>query len=119
MQDSRASLHVALQPSRPSKPRRVIALGPRGVIASCARRSLADQLRRAAQSVALNLAESTGHDAGNRRQRIRSAFGSAQETKTALRIARGWRYIDAADAERAYVLADRIAGACWRLLHKR
>ncbi|MCB9635934.1 MAG: four helix bundle protein [Sandaracinus sp.] len=82
-------------------------------------RSLADQLRRAAQSVALNLAESTGHDAGNRRQRIRSAFGSAQETKTALRIARGWRYIDAADAERAYVLADRIAGACWRLLHKR
>ena len=82
-------------------------------------RSLADQLRRAAQSVALNLAESTGHEAGNRRQRIRSAFGSAQETKTALRIARGWRYVDAADAERAYVLADRIAGACWRLLHKR
>ena len=92
-----------------------------GVLKAVARhdKPLADQLRRAAQSVALNLAESTGHDAGNRRQRIQSAFGSAQETKTALRIARGWRYIDTAEAERAYVLADRIAGACWRLLHKR
>jgi hypothetical protein len=35
--------------------------------------SLADQLRRAAQSVALNLAESTGNSRGNRRSRIETA----------------------------------------------
>ena len=82
-------------------------------------RPLADQLRRAAQSVVLNLAESGGHEGGNRRLRYQSAFGSAQETKAALHIARCLGYVDAADAERAYVLADRVAGACWRMLHKR
>ena len=48
-----------------------------GVLKAVARhdKPLADQLRRAAQSVALNLAESTGHEAGNRRQRIQSAWG--------------------------------------------
>ena len=76
--------------------------------------SLADQLRRAAQSVALNLAESTGNTRGNRRLRIESAFGSAQE-KAALHIARCWGYVDAASVERAFGLADDIAKLCWRL----
>jgi len=38
-------------------------------------RSLADQLRSAAQSVTLNLAESAGHHGGNRRLRYESALG--------------------------------------------
>ena len=98
----------------------LIAALPR-VLKAVARhdRPLADQLRRAAQSVVLNLAESGGHDGGNRRLRYQSAFGSAQETKAALHIARCLGYVDAADADRAFRLADRVAGACWRMLHKR
>ena len=65
------------------------------------------------------MTEAGGHDGGNRRLRYQSAFGSAQETKAALHIARCLGYVDAADAERAFRLADRIAGACWRMLHKR
>jgi four helix bundle protein len=79
-------------------------------------RHLADQLRRAASSVALNLAESTGNRDGNRRLRIETAFGSAQETKAALHIARCWAYVDAAAAQRAFELADRVAQMCWKLL---
>ncbi|MBX3249553.1 MAG: four helix bundle protein, partial [Myxococcales bacterium] len=45
-------------------------------------RSLMDQLRRAAQSIALNLAEALGHRAGNRRLRLETALGSAYETRT-------------------------------------
>lgn len=78
-------------------------------------RHLADQLRRAASSVALNLAESTGNRDGNRRLRIETAFGSAQETKAALHIARCWGYVDAAAAQRAFELADRVAQMCWKL----
>ncbi|MEZ4247073.1 MAG: four helix bundle protein [Polyangiales bacterium] len=77
--------------------------------------SLADQLRRAAQSVALNLAESTGNSRGNRRLRIETAFGSAQETKAALHVARNWRYVDDATVTRAFDLADTVAKLCWRL----
>ncbi|MFO0681753.1 MAG: four helix bundle protein [Sandaracinus sp.] len=42
-------------------------------------RSLVDQMRRAAASVPLNLAESDGVTAGNRRQRRLTALGSARE----------------------------------------
>jgi four helix bundle protein len=76
---------------------------------------LADQLRRAAQSVALNLAESTGNSRGNRRLRIETAFGSAQETRAALHIARCWGYVDAASVAQAFELAEAIAKICWRL----
>jgi four helix bundle protein len=78
-------------------------------------RDLADQLRRAAASVALNLAESTGNKRGNRRLRIESAFGSAQETKAALHIARCWYRIDDEAARRSFELADAIARMCWGL----
>ncbi|MCB9618124.1 MAG: four helix bundle protein [Sandaracinus sp.] len=82
-------------------------------------RPLADQLRRAAQSIALNLAEARGHTGGNRRLRLQSALGSAYETQTALRVAQAWGYVPNAPAERAYELADRVAAACWRMLHAR
>ena len=91
------------------------------VVAAVARhdRPLADQLRRAAQSVVLNLAECSGHSAGNRRLRVESAFGSAQETKAALHIARCWGYADSAKVAEAYELADRVARVCWRMLRPR
>ena len=46
-------------------------------------RSLADQLRRAASSVVLNLAEMERSDAGNARARLCTAAGSLSETRAA------------------------------------
>ena len=80
-------------------------------------RALVDQLRRAAQSIALNLAESTGHRGGNRRLRFESALGSVYETRAVLQIAASWGYVDAAEVERALTLADRVAAMTWRLLN--
>ena len=65
--------------------------------------------------MAMNLAESTGNSRGNRRLRIETAFGSAQETKAALHIARCWGYVDEASVARAFELADTVAKLCWRL----
>ena len=48
---------------------------------------LADQLRRAAQSVVLNIAEARGTDAGNARARFATACGSAKESRAALHVA--------------------------------
>ncbi|MCA9529004.1 MAG: four helix bundle protein [Myxococcales bacterium] len=82
-------------------------------------RSLSDQLRRAAQSVTLNLAEATGHRAGNRRLRLESALGSTYETRAALRVARTWGYVPAEQTDPALTLADRVAAMTYRLLHPR
>ncbi len=68
-------------------------------------RSLADQLRRAASSVVLNIAEGTYSDAGTSRARFHSAAGSANETRSALKIAAAWGYID---RDRADAIDDRI-----------
>jgi len=82
-------------------------------------RSLADQLRRAAQSVTLTLAEATGHQAGNRRLRQKSALGSAYETRACPRIARSWGYVGADATSEALALVDRLAAMTYRLLRPR
>jgi four helix bundle protein len=53
-------------------------------------KSLADQMRRAAQSVVLNIAEGRGSDAGNARARFSTACGSAKEVRAALNVASDW-----------------------------
>ena len=58
-------------------------------------RDLANQLRRAASSVALNVAEGSGSHAGNRMQRYRTALGSARESLSCLRTAEAWGYVGA------------------------
>ena len=58
-------------------------------------KSLADQLKRAAQSVVLNIAEARGNDAGNARARFSTACGSAKEVRAALSVASDWGYIEA------------------------
>ncbi|NCQ59706.1 MAG: four helix bundle protein [Myxococcales bacterium] len=82
-------------------------------------RSLADQLRRAAQSVTLNLAESAGHHGGHRRLRHESALGSAYETRACQRIARSWGYVAADATADALALVDRVAAMTYRLLRPR
>jgi four helix bundle protein len=61
-------------------------------------RNLADQLRRAVTSVALNIAESDGQSGGHRRQRRLTALGSAREVHACLEIAEALGYIGAVPA---------------------
>lgn len=67
----------------------------RPVFAGIERRDidLCRQLRRAAASVALNMAEGQGNEAGTRRQRYLSALGSARETLSCLEVAEALGYV--------------------------
>ncbi len=78
-------------------------------------RDLADQLRRAAQSVLLNLAEGQKFNNGNRRKHYEIAQGSANEVKAALDAAEAWGWIDQRGIERA--LLDRLLAVLWKLTH--
>ena len=80
-------------------------------------RALADQLTRAASSVALNIGEGNYSDPGNRRARFFTAAGSANETRLALRIAASWGLCSSVDVEAAQVLIKRILCMLWRLTH--
>ena len=81
-------------------------------------RDLGNQMRRAAQSVLLNLAEADGNRGGNRRLRIETALGSLRETREALHIAAAWGYVEAAAAEELDRLLDRAAAMSWRRLQR-
>jgi four helix bundle protein len=80
-------------------------------------RDLGDQLRRAATSVVLNLAEGSRSAKGNKQKHFSIAHGSASEVKAALEIARAWGWIDEANEQRA--ILDRLLAILWRLTHPR
>jgi four helix bundle protein len=72
----------------------------RSSIVSIERRDgdLARQLRRAAASVVLNIAEGSYARGGNRKSLYNVALGSAKETRACLDVARAFGYVDAVDA---------------------
>lgn len=74
---------------------------------------LADQLRRAASSISLNIAEGAKRTAGNKRQHYEIAHGSANETKACLDVAEAWGYI--VEAPVARKILDRQLGLLWGL----
>ena len=80
-------------------------------------RNLAQQLRRAATSVVLNIAEAEHSDAGNRRARFHTAAGSANETRSAIRVAVAWRYLQREQVEASLNGLDRGNAMIWRLTH--
>jgi len=80
-------------------------------------RALADQLTRAASSVALNIGEGNYSDPGNRRARFFTAAGSANESRLALRVAVAWGSCTAPEAEAALLLIKRILSMLWKLTH--
>src|SRR5687768_10727479 len=81
-------------------------------------RPLADQIRRAVQSVVLNLAEGENVTRGNQRVHFERAAGSNGELRAGLRIASRWGYIAADAACRCDGLADQVAAMLWRLMHR-
>ena len=70
---------------------------------------LADQLRRAASSVALNLAEGVRRTGRDKKRAYRIAAAEAQETKVALEVALAWGWLDEAELATVRSLADRVA----------
>jgi len=78
-------------------------------------RSLADQLKRAAQSVVLNIAEARGNDAGNARARFSTACGSAKEVRAALNVASDWGYIESHMATHLDEKLDEVCAITWCL----
>ena len=78
-------------------------------------RDLADQVRRAASSVSLNLAEGQRSHKGNQAKHYALAHGSANEVKAALRVARAWGWID--ETHQSFALLDRLLALLWRLTH--
>ena len=78
-------------------------------------KALEDQLRRAASSIGLNCAEAALSDPGNKRARLFTAAGSANETKHALRQAVAWRLVRAGEVESALRLVGRIVAILWRM----
>lgn len=91
----------------------------RPLVARIARhdRSLADQLRRALSSVALNVAEAEYSDPGTQRARFHTATGSASEARSAVAVAVAWGYVAEAEVADALALLDRVVAMLWRLVH--
>ena len=81
------------------------------------RKSLADEVGRAAESVALNVSEARERAGLDRADMFRRAAGSASELTTALRIARARGYITAAEYDAVDAALDRVRAMLWRLTH--
>jgi four helix bundle protein len=77
--------------------------------------SLAQQLRRAAASVPLNLSEGRRRNGRDRLHLWRVAAGSADEVVASLRVAEAWGHVDASSIAPALALCDRVLAMLWRL----
>ena len=73
------------------------------------------QLRRAMNSVVLNIAEAQGNDPGTGTARFASACGSAKEVRAALTAAAAWGYVDSSKAVEVDGLLDEICAMTFRL----
>lgn len=78
-------------------------------------RDLASQIRRALSSVALNLSEGFGSQAGNARLRFESARGSLYEAEAGVRVAVAWGYLLSPDAAPVLEAIDRLGGRVFGL----
>jgi four helix bundle protein len=81
------------------------------------RKSLADEIGRAAESVALNVSEARQRAGLDRADLFRRAAGSASELTTALRIAKARGYITVAEHGAVEAALDRVRAMLWRLTH--
>ncbi|MBI4912293.1 MAG: four helix bundle protein [Acidobacteria bacterium] len=80
-------------------------------------RGLEDQVRRAAASVVLNIAEGAERRGKDRLQHYRIAAGSAAEVGAGLRLARVWGYVEGTACAEAEGLVVRVQQMLWRLTH--
>lgn len=92
-----------------------------GVAAKVARhdRDLAQQIKRASTSAALNGSEGVWAKAGKRRSRLEDALNSARETLMALRLAGACGYLPEAEALAAVREVDGVIAVLWVLAYRR
>ena len=80
-------------------------------------RDLVNQARRATNGIALQVSEARARVGKDRTHLWRIAAGSADEVKTALRLAEAWGYLDADALAESRVLLDRLQAMLWKLTH--
>ena len=73
------------------------------------------QIRRAASSITLNLAEGSGRWGNDRRHHYRIASGSAREVQAALRCAAAWGDLEENALQPVFQILDRLLGMLWGL----
>jgi len=78
-------------------------------------RDLVDQLTRAIESVALNLAEGSGRAGRDRIYHYTVAYGSAGESATAVRLLAAYGVIPNELADELLGRIDAVRAVCWRL----
>jgi len=82
-------------------------------------RDLAQQMKRASTSAALNGSEGIWAKAGKRRSRLEDAVNSARETLMALRIATACGYLAEGEAQNAAAEVDSVIRVLWVLAYRR
>jgi len=81
-------------------------------------RSLADQLRRAIQSMCLNIAEGRSARGRNEVAKFQVALSECREARAALQIATAWEYIREPAHLNADAALDQVAAMLWVLVHR-
>src|SRR5262245_21217989 len=97
----------------------VAALRPIAQLLAQHDRDLTTQLKKAASSMPLNIAEGARRAGRDRIQHYRIAAGSAAEARSVLQVAQAWGYVDAEVAQAPDALLDRVLGMLWRLANPR
>jgi len=81
--------------------------------------ALVDQLRRAAVSIALNIAEGSDRKSDKEFKRfLRTSIGSLEEVVTALYISLDLKYFDKNEFEKHYTEANRLVSKIYALVNK-
>ena len=80
-------------------------------------RDLADQLKRAATSVVLNVAEGRLRQGGDQRRCFQIAAGSCNEVKAALDVAQTWGWVRPSAELSSFI--ERLLAMLWRMTHPR
>jgi len=80
--------------------------------------SLADQLQRAGQGMALNIAEGQSARGRNVAAKLQLAFTECREARAALQIALAWGYIERRACLDADGALDQVAAMLWVLVHR-
>jgi len=93
----------------------IVAMRPMLVAIERRDADLARQLRRAASSVVLNLAEGSGSSGRVRTARYRTALGSARETLSCLRTAAAFGYVGSVPADVVVGRMNRVIGTLVRV----
>ena len=82
-------------------------------------RDMAQQMKRASTSAALNASEGVYAKAGKRRSRLEDAVNSARETLMALRLAGACKYVPEGEATAAARDVESVIRVLWVLAYRR